>query len=44
MHNEHFNKYYKNCKKDICILCENEHKSHDFKNILLDKDLILKKF
>ena len=47
MHNEHFNKYCKNCEKDICILCENEHKSHDvinFKNILLDKDIILKKF
>ena len=44
-HNDPFNKYCKTCNENICIICENKHKDHnilDFKDILIDKDDILK--
>ena len=28
-HNEKFVKYCKECKENICMLCQNEHKNHD---------------
>ena len=29
LHNETFNSYCKDCSKDICIICENEHINHN---------------
>ena len=28
LHNEQYNAYCKNCKKDICLICEKEHTEH----------------
>ena len=45
IHNEIFIKYCETCNKDLCMLCENEHNNHkilDFKNLLIDKDDLLK--
>ena len=39
-HNKWFIKYCKECKENICKLCENEHKNHNIINI---KDMILDK-
>ena len=41
-HNEIFNSYCKKCKKNTCIFCEPEHKSHDMINyskLLPNKDI-----
>ena len=29
IHNEQYNSYCNQCNKNICILCEKEHKTHD---------------
>ena len=29
LHNEAFNSYCKDCKKDICLMCEGEHNDHN---------------
>ena len=39
-HNDNFIKYCKDCKENICILCEKDHKTHD--NIYLG-DMIINK-
>ena len=44
-HNDSFIKYCKTCKENICFICENKHKDHnifDYKEILIDKDDLLK--
>ncbi len=44
-HNEKFVKYCKECKKDLCFLCEKEHQNHNniyLGDIIVNKDEILK--
>ena len=44
-HNDAYSKYCEECKENICLICENKHINHkifDFKNILLDKNELLK--
>ena len=45
IHNELFNSYCKNCKKDICLLCESEHGGHNiiyYSKIITNKEDKLK--
>ena len=45
LHNDIFTKHCKTCNIDICILCENKHNAHenlDFREILVDKDDLIK--
>ena len=43
-HNEKFNSYCKNCKKNLCLMCESEHQDQEniveFKNIIKKYDII----
>ena len=44
-HNESFIKYCKNCKEDICIVCEVNHEGHDIidlRKMIIDKQELLK--
>ena len=44
-HNKAFNKYFKTCNENICIICEKKHNNHDifdFSKIILDKEELLK--
>ena len=45
IHNESFIKYCTNCKVDICIVCEVNHKGHDIidlREMIIDKQELLK--
>ena len=44
-HNDSFTKYCESCNENLCIICENKHKNHktyDFRDIIIDKDDLLK--
>ena len=40
-HNDSYTSFCKQCKKNMCIMCENEHKNHNsifFGNIIINKE------
>jgi hypothetical protein len=43
-HNEKFNSYCNNCKKNLCLMCESDHQDQEniveFKNIIKKYDII----
>ena len=44
--NEKYNSYCKECKKNICILCENKHNNHElisYGKLIIEEDKIIKK-
>ena len=44
-HNDSYIKYCKECKENMCILCENEHKNHNsiyLGDMIINKDELLK--
>ena len=41
-HNEKYTRYCNQCKNNICLLCEQQHKNHETENIMPDVELIEK--
>ena len=45
MHNKQYNSYCNKCKKNICIICENNHKNHEliyYSKLVIEDNKIIK--
>ena len=45
MHNEKYKSYCNKCKKDICLVCENDHKGHEliyYDKLIIEESQIIK--